>query len=363
MGSGYKLLPENVRSWFMPFILVLSFLAGLSYLISSSLLKPLAWAVLLSFLVYPLYDVLFHRIFKGRHPNLAALLMTAFIILMIVQPAVMIGFVMAKQGIKFYANIAGFLKSFDNDGIHLLPFFPSVLAERLAPVFKEFEFLRTIMGQTGNWVASMVASASRNFLGNVIRIVLQLVVIAVASFFMIRDGHLILGYVKDITPLTPQDKDAFFLQAKRILQGVLYGITLTAIVQGILGGIGWWYVGLPTPLLFGALMALLAMFPIIGTPLVWIPGCIYLFYTGEWKSSIILFVWGALVVSLIDNFLRPLFISEGSNIHILIIFIGVFGGLATWGFIGVFLGPLVISLFVFMLDTYRKKWKRYFEDN
>jgi predicted PurR-regulated permease PerM len=114
---------------------------------------------------------------------------------------------------------------------------------------------------------------------------------------------------------------------------------------------------LPAPLLFGALMAFLAVFPIIGTPLVWIPGSVYLFYSGDWKGALILFIWGAVIVSLIDNLIRPLIVSEGSKIHILIIFIGVVGGLTAWGFIGLFLGPLVVSLFMFMLDNYRKEWK------
>ncbi len=361
MDSGYGLTFRKVRGWFLPFILVLFFLAGLSYLISFSLLRPLAWSALLSFLVYPLHQVVYHHVFKGRWPNLTAVIMTAFVILIIVLPTVMVGFVMAREGIRLYGNVADFLKGIDGSTVHPLSMImPPALAERFSPFFKEFEFLGTIFGQTGRWAASSIAAVSRGFLGNAIRIVLQLIVIAVASFFMIRDGHLILGYVKDITPLLRQDKEAFFGQAKRILQGVLYGITLTAIIQGILGGFGWWYVGLATPLLFGALMAILAMFPIIGTPLVWIPGALYLLYLGQWKNALVLFIWGLLVVSLIDNFLRPLFISEGSKIHILIIFIGVFGGLATWGFIGIFLGPLVISLFVFMLDTYRKEWKMRF---
>lgn len=363
MGQGYSVLSGKLKGWFYPFILVLFFLAGLSFLISFSLLRPLAWAVLLSFLVYPLYQMIYHKIFKGKWPNLSAVLMTAFVILIIVLPAVMVGFVMAREGIRLYGNVAEFLKGMEGANAHpVTMIFPPALTERLRPLFEEFEFLGNIFGQTGRWAASSIAAVSRGFLGNAIRIVLQLIVIAVASFFVIRDGHLILGYVKDITPLLQQDRDAFFGQAKRILQAVLYGITLTAIIQGILGGFGWWYVGLPTPLLFGALMALLAMFPIIGTPLVWVPGALYLLYLGQWKNAIVLFVWGLLVVSLIDNFLRPLFISEGSKIHILIIFIGVFGGLTTWGFIGIFLGPLVISLFVFMLDTYRKEWKMRFRN-
>jgi len=354
-----RISPAKIKGGFIPFLLVFLFLAVLSYMISFNLFRPLAWSALLSFLVYPVYQKIYKTILKGKWSNLAALVMTVFIIVLIVLPTVMVGFVMAREGVRLYSVIADYLKA--SEGTWSAPgagaFLPGGFWEWAKPFFEQFSFLRNILNQSGQWAAASIAGISRGFLGNAIRIVLQLVVITVASFFLIRDGHLILDYVKDITPLPSDEKDAFYGQAKRILQAVLYGITLTAIVQGVLGGIGWWYVGLPTPLVFGAIMTVLAMFPIIGTPLVWGPGSFYLLYIGEWKSALILFFWGLLVVSLIDNVIRPIFISEGSNIHLLIVFIGVLGGLTAWGFIGLFLGPLVITLFVFMLDNYRKEWK------
>jgi predicted PurR-regulated permease PerM len=101
-------------------------------------------------------------------------------------------------------------------------------------------------------------------------------------------------------------------------------------------------------------MFLFAMIPFVGTPLVLVPGSLYLLATGETRTGLLLLVWSLGVVSTVDNFIRPLFISEGSGAHILIVFIGVIGGLAAWGFLGIFLGPLVISLFVFFLDSYRR---------
>jgi len=354
-----RISPSKIKGGFIPFLVVFIFLAVLSYLISFNLFRPLAWSALLSFLVYPIHQLIYKKLLRERWSNVAAFIMTVFIIVLIVLPTVMVGFVMAREGVRLYSVIADYLKVSEGAWTAKAPgaFLPEGLWEWAKPLFEQFSFLRNILNQSGQWVASSIATISRGFLGNAIRIVLQLIVIAVASFFLIRDGHLILDYVKDITPLPKDEKDAFYRQAKRILQAVLYGITLTAIIQGILGGIGWWYVGLPTPLVFGAIMTVLAMFPIIGTPLVWVPGSFYLLYTGEWKSALLLFIWGLLVVSLIDNVIRPIFISEGSNIHLLIVFVGVLGGLTAWGFIGLFLGPLVITLFVFMLDNYRKEWK------
>lgn len=348
----------KVKGWFMPFLVVLVFLSFLTYIISIDLIKPLAWSCLLAFLVYPLYRLFYEDLFNSRHSNIVAAAVTLLLIFVIVVPAVMAAFVTAKEGIRLYIDIADYMKTINWDNINLLRLvFPDFMIDYFGPFFGKFTVSSDFLQQTGRWLASSIGSVSRDFLGNAINIVLQLVVIAVATFFLLRDGHYILEFVKDITPLSDEEKDAFYARARRILQSVVYGIVLTAIIQGILGGLGWYYVGLPAPLLFGALMAFLAVFPIIGTPLVWIPGSAYLFYSGDWKGALILFLWGAFIVSLIDNLIRPLIVSEGSKIHILIIFIGVVGGLTAWGFIGLFLGPLVVSLFMFMLDNYRKEWK------
>jgi len=107
-------------------------------------------------------------------------------------------------------------------------------------------------------------------------------------------------------------------------------------------------------------MALFAMIPFLGTALVWVPGALYLFYMSETTQAFILLVWGVLVVSTVDNLLRPLFISGGGKVHLLIVFIGVVGGLAAWGILGLFMGPLVVTLFVFLLESYRTMWKTFF---
>jgi predicted PurR-regulated permease PerM len=127
---------------------------------------------------------------------------------------------------------------------------------------------------------------------------------------------------------------------------------MTAGIQAALGGLGWWFVGLPNPVLFGSLMFFLAMLPFVGTPMVIVPGAIYLFASGDVKNAAILLAWGILVVSSIDNLLRPLFIYEETNAHILMIFTGLLGGIYTWGFLGLFMGPLVLSVAYFILRLY-----------
>ncbi len=187
----------------------------------------------------------------------------------------------------------------------------------------------------------------------------QLIVITVATFFFLRDGHVLIEYIKDITPLPKKEREMLFERGTNILQAVIYGLTLTAGIQAVLGGLGWWGVGLTAPVLFGSIMFVFALIPFIGTPMILIPGAIYLAVTGQWKSAIFLAVWALAVVASIDNLIRPLFISGGSKVHLLIVFVGVIGGLAAWGVLGLFFGPLLISMFVFFLDSYRHLWFKF----
>jgi predicted PurR-regulated permease PerM len=226
-------------------------------------------------------------------------------------------------------------------------------------MFERYPILKDGTQQLLSWGTSTMLRLSRNFLGNIVTLVYHQIIIFIAFYFLLRDGHVFLKYFKDIIPLISVERDEFMHRANVVLRAVVFGVVVTAGVQGILGAVGWWFVGLSSPLLAGALMALLAMIPFVGTPTVWIPGSFYLFLVGNAKDGVILILWGLCVVSTVDNFLRPYFISEKAKMSTLLIFFGAFGGLTAWGFIGLFVGPLILSLFVFSLDSYRKAWSLY----
>jgi len=351
--------PQGQWGVYLPFIVAFAMLSTLSYIVSFPLFRPLAWSSLLSFFAYPLYHLIYMRAFSGKWSNLAAGITTAAILFLLVVPAGLMGTLIAREGIKVYGKVADLLLQLEGAEMpSLLEILPKGLSTRLAPYMEHFEFVGDAFRQAGRWFASYIASASRGFLGNAFRLFYQLIVIAVASFFMLRDGHKILGYVREILPLSSDERDEIFGKAKQMLQSVVYGITFTAGIQAFLGGLGWWWVGLPSPALFAGAMFLLAMIPFVGTPMVLLPGAAYLFTIGKIGPAIFLALWALLVVSTIDNFIRPLFISEGSKVHILIVFTGVVGGLAAWGFIGLFTGPLILSMFFFFLDSYRRIWQR-----
>jgi predicted PurR-regulated permease PerM len=345
---------------YIPFFVVFLMVGVLSFIIAMPLFRPLAWSSLLAFFSYPLFKYIHTRLFGGKWRNIAAGITTAAVIFMLVLPAVLIGTLLAREGIRLYGQVVELLSELEGKDItSLIDFLPNWLASRGISLEEHLSVLGDVFRQGGRWMASQVASFSRGLLGNAFQLVYQLIVITVATFFFIRDGHVLIEYLGDILPLPKKEREVLFDRATQILQAVIYGLMFTAGIQAVLGGLGWWSVGLTAPVLFGSVMFIFALIPFIGTPMILIPGALYLAAVGQWKSALFLAIWALAVVASIDNFIRPLFISGESKVHLLIVFIGVIGGLAAWGVIGLFYGPLLISLFVFFLDSYRHLWLKF----
>ena len=353
---------KHIKDWMVPFILLFLVLAFLTYMTVSSLFRPLAWALLLAFIFYPFYRRLLVSIGR-KHRNTAAMLVTLLVIALLAAPTLAAGVVASREAIGLFGKLTDLLGNIDSArGLSLETLLPDVVVKELLPMFDNYPILKEGTQQLLSWITSTTLRLSRGFLGNIVTLTYHQVIIFIVFYFLLRDGHLLLGYFQDILPLMSDERKEFIHRADQVLRAVVFGVILTAGVQGVLGALGWWFVGLSSPLLAGALMALLAMIPFVGTPTVWIPGAIYLFLLNDVKGCIILVLWGLCVVSTVDNFLRPYFISEKANMSTLLVFLGAFGGLAAWGFIGLFMGPLILSLFVFFLDSYRKAWFSYQED-
>jgi predicted PurR-regulated permease PerM len=156
-----------------------------------------------------------------------------------------------------------------------------------------------------------------------------------------------------VVPFPEENRTVVVGTVKRVLSAVIYGVFLTCLVQGLLAGIGYWIFDLPSPLLFGALTAVAALIPFVGTALVWVPAVGYFLLEGEVSRGLFLFLWCFALVVPADNLIRPFFISGRGQLSLLVVALGLLGGLAAFGFVGIVIGPLVLSLFRAFLDIYR----------
>jgi predicted PurR-regulated permease PerM len=155
--------------------------------------------------------------------------------------------------------------------------------------------------------------------------------------------------VRLLIPLDEARKDRLFSRLSDVTRAIVYGTTLTALLQGLLLGIGFAIAGLPSPVVFGVLAALLSMLPVGGAAFVWVPAVGWLFYDGRWGFAIFMIIWGLMLAGL-DNVLRPLLISGRARISALAVFVGVLGGIPAFGAIGIIAGPIVLSLVLALIE-------------
>jgi predicted PurR-regulated permease PerM len=340
-------------------LMTFSFLLGFLYLvytILSPFLDTLGWAAVIGITTFPLYRRLRSRLSKRE--TLAASIMTPAVVFTLVVPFV--GFLVLLGGET--ANVYQYLERATSGGSP--PFLEKVLHHpRFAPLIARFRpaldsidlDLQTTVLPVLKQAASYLLGYSTAIIKNIFLLIIKLALMVITLFFLYRDGESFLEKVLSVLPLGESDAGMLRDTVKRVLSAVIYGIFLTCLVQGFLGGVGFWFCGLPSPIVFGGLMAVAALIPVVGTALIWLPGALYLILQGEVLKGMILIVWGALVVGMIDNLIRPLFISGKSHLPILVIALGVLGGVFSLGPLGVVAGPIVLAVFLAFFDIYSRR--------
>ena len=351
----YVLAVKKIRSSVVPFVLLLFFFVVVSWYIIKPLAIPLIWSILFSYFAHPLYKFMHRRLFGEKYRNVAAAISTGVILIFIAIPLLLLTMFVTREGIRISRHImeSGLISGSYQDIILMIkniPIFGSFVHE--LDLITELPILDAIVKNGAQLVTRFLRTISSQIFESILKILFLMLIVAITSFFLVRDGEKMINYISELLPLKSDERRGFIKRTAVMLRAVVCGIIMTAGVQGILGGAGWWFVGLPHPVFFGFCMFMTAMIPFVGTPAIWLPGSFALLLANDIKNCVILLLWGLLVVSSIDNVIKPMFISEGSKIHMLLVFIGLFGGLYAWGFIGVFVGPLLLSLAMFLLDIY-----------
>lgn len=196
-------------------------------------------------------------------------------------------------------------------------------------------------------VAGIITTAFQFVLG--IALVLFLV------FYLLREGEDFVAWVEALTPLPPEDTDRLFEKVNKTMWGSVIGHTFAAIVQAIIAGLGLWIAGVSSVVFWTVVMAILAFLPLIGAFLVWAPASVYLIITNQTAAGIFLFIYGMTIVSMIDYYVRPLVIDREARLNPGVILAGVFGGIYTFGFVGLFVGPITIGVLAATLQTIKSK--------
>ena len=316
-------------------------------------ISPLLWAAILTLTLYPLQKRI--NALLNQRRGIASAVMTLITLLLVIGPAVALLFVLASQAGDLYQGIAAIGQSGRlSDAMDTIN--SSFLDKALqSPVLSGVDVKGMVVkgiSDLSSGLASQLGGVLRNFVIFAINIVIMLI----ALFFFFRDGATYSHAFIDLLPFTKRQKEEITRKFIDTFSAVINGVFLVAMLQGAMTGIGFALFGVPLAVFWGFLAAVLALLPVGGAALIWLPGAAYLYLTGSLLYGALLGIWGLLLVSLPDNFLRPLLIGRRAKIPTFILFIALLGGLQVYGFLGLLFGPLVVTLLTAFLQIYREEF-------
>jgi len=303
----------------------------------------LALAVIIVIICYPLYERIL-RLTPRRNATAAAIVTTLAVIAVVVLPLALISTILVRETVDFYQGL--------NAGQDLA-------VERYVNSFESVvrtyipDFELNVTGSIRESAAWFTSNLGNIFAGT-LSTLLVFVIAFIGSFYFFRDGKEFLKLAIKASPLPEHEDSIIFTRLTQAIRGVVTGTVLIALIQGTLAAIGFTIFGVPQAVLWGSLAAVGALIPGIGTMVITIPAVIYLFLTGSPLAGVGLLVWGATVVGTIDNFLGPYLMSRGSNLHPFITLIAALGGVALFGPIGFIIGPVIMVLFMVLLEIYHQ---------
>jgi predicted PurR-regulated permease PerM len=321
-------------------VLLLGGLALLGYAVLHLFVVPVAWAAIVAYTTWPMY-LRIRRVIKRPSPS--ALVMTLLLAAAFVLPMLWLVLMLRAEVGAGYSAIVGLLSK----GPIVLPHFVQDIPGA-GPILQNAldQFTQnpaTLRAQIAGWMDKGTVEALK-ILGGVGRNAAKLGFALVTVFFLYRDGERLMDQLQRVLhSFIGARVDGYLTAVSSMTRAVVYGLVATALAQGFLAGLGYWAAGVDAPVLLGALTVAIAMIP-FGTPFVWGSIGVWLLLKGEIGAGIGLLAWGTFVVSWVDNLIRPLVISSATQIPFLLVMFGVLGGLAAFGLIGLFVGPVILAV-------------------
>jgi len=346
---------QLISIFFIALLLYILFNVGF---ILSPFAGPISWGMIIAFTFYPLYEKI--RKISGQNSTLAASVITALLLLALTPLVVFAFFLAVRETIHLYDWLTEFIQNGNAERLYekirAMWIFQKVESLRLSPWdslgTQLNQWLLSSFGTLGNFVLQHLTLITKNVIQATLNFFLTFFVI----FFLFRDGHRIYNFIYEITPLDDEHKKEIFGQLSETFSATLRGQLFTSLAQGVLLGIVFWVLRLPLPVFFAAVAFMASMIPVVGVATIWVPFVIFLFITQEYARAVALLVLGAVVISGIDNVLKPLLIGQKTKLPYSLLFLSILGGLQVYGFLGIFLAPAVLSLFFVLIKIYRNNF-------
>jgi predicted PurR-regulated permease PerM len=325
---------------------------GIALYLCWQMLQPfvqvLAWATVLVVAFYPVHRRLLAR---TKRPGTSALLSCLLVVVTILLPVTLIIFALVHEMSGFADSLKANVSALLDPNSPVTGRFLNWLGQ-----YVNVEQLRSqdFLAERLKGMGGALAGRTLGFVGGVVGVIVEIFFVIFTMYYLFRDGHRIVNALPDVLPLERAQSEKILARTREVISASLYGVLVIASIQGALGGLMFWILGLPSPLVWAVVMTLLSMIPMAGAFIVWVPAAIFLAVSGFWVKAIILTAWGSLVIGTVDNFLRPKLVGEKTKLHELFIFFSVLGGLKVFGILGIVLGPVVLAITLALLDVFRQ---------
>lgn len=337
------------------FIIVL----GLITLAFLTILQPfwssIFWACVMTLLFFPLQRRLRDRL-NGRE-SLAALLTLLAGVFLVVIPVTVIAFAFVAEGAQLYELI-------ENREINPEQFIERigsavpVLPDLLQRLDIDVSNIRSYLSDSAIALSRLLSQEALSFGRNTVSFTVGLVLMLYLTFFLLRDGDKMMGWLGTAVPLENERRQLLFRKFTEVVRATVKGNLVVALVQGALGGLIFWILGITAPVLWAVVMAFLSLVPAVGAALVWVPVAIYLFATGDILQGSILVAYGAIIIGLADNVLRPILVGRDTKLPDYIVLFSTLGGISLLGINGFVIGPLIAALFISFWSTFSQDFNR-----
>lgn len=314
------------------------------YLLVQPFIPALTWGLALAVVGWPIHKVVRAHVHQR---TIAAGLTVTVVALVVVAPVVFVSQQLLKQALRTVEVAREALQGGRwRDAIDNSPQLAALLAwvETAVPV----EDVTARLGTYAEGLGRAVVVGS-------LAVTVQLLITVLVLFYFFRDKRDLAGEVRAFVPMSDREADALIQRVTDTIQATIFGSLAVAVVQGSMGGLMFWILGLPAPVLWGAVMAVLATIPVAGTFVVWAPTAVYLALTGAWPKALVLAGWGVVAIGLIDNLLYPVLVGNRLRFHPLPVFFSIAGGLWVFGAAGLVLGPLALAVTSALLDLLRRR--------
>jgi len=337
------------------FFIVLTAVLGICFLLIKPFFYILAWSIIITVIAYPLYKRLLKKI---NNPSLCSLLTCIVISIIVIIPLIFVFAYGIKEGIIAINYLHDSIKAFKlttyTDLATIKPIKNIYILLDDYINFFNIDFKSRLVERVEQ-LSSFFVGQSINIAKHTVGGSIQLAIIMLTTYFLLKDIRKLVDMVKTFIPLDDNHTTILINKVGETIYTTVYVTIIVAITQGTLGGLAFWFLGLPSPILWGIVMAVFCLIPLLGHPFVWVPAAIFLVLKGIYWKAIVLTLWGLFVLGLIDNVIRTVLIGARTRLHPLIVFFSVLGGVFLIGPLGLLLGPVVIVIAFFLLEILKLK--------